>query len=94
MDNPGWYILGFSILTAAFVVFRYFKDPQVKSDQNDALLEQSVSQLQKDFANVRDNHLHTIDTKLDQTTLRVNELAIQVAKLSTIIDERIPRKQL
>lgn len=77
-----------------FTVFSYINKPQTTSDKNDALMAQSINQLQVDFSNLRDNHVHTIDTKLDQTISNVSTLAIHVAQLSTIIDERIPKHKI
>lgn len=81
-----------TIVGMIFAVFIYFRNPQVASDKNDALMNQSISQLQLDLTNLRDNHLHTLDTKIDSTIASVNTISIEVAKLGTIINERIPSK--
>ena len=43
------------------------------------------------------NHIHTIDTKVDSLTTLVNSMnlsmGLKIAELSTIIAERIPRKE-
>lgn len=38
------------------------------------------------------NHIHTIDVKVDNLTSVVSEMKNGLTKLSTIIDERIPQK--
>lgn len=38
------------------------------------------------------NHIHTVDTKVDTLNGNVSDLSIKVATLTTIIDERIPKK--
>lgn len=38
------------------------------------------------------NHTHTVDVKCDKLIESVNALAIQVGKLETIINERIPKQ--
>ncbi len=38
------------------------------------------------------NHTHTVDVKVDKLIESVNALSIFVAKLETIIEERIPKK--
>ncbi len=38
------------------------------------------------------NHIHTVDTKVDGVIKSLTDVNIQLAKLSTIIEERIPRK--
>ncbi len=40
------------------------------------------------------NHVHTVDTKVDHLTGSVNILTNEVVKLATIIDERLPKKNL
>ncbi len=42
---------------------------------------------------IAQNHIHTVDVKCDKTLEAVNILTIQVTKLETIINERIPRSQ-
>lgn len=85
-------ILG--ILGTVFGVYNYLRNPQISADKTNALLSQSLLQVQKDLANLRDNHVHTLDMKMDEAMSRINELAIQVAKLSTVIEERIPKRVL
>jgi hypothetical protein len=38
------------------------------------------------------NHTHTVDTKVDKLIESTNSLGLTVERLSTIIEERIPRK--
>lgn len=38
------------------------------------------------------NHIHTVDVKVDTLNASVNTMAVKVAELSTIINERIPKK--
>lgn len=37
------------------------------------------------------NHIHTVDTKVDKLSVDVNGISVEIAKLTTIIEERIPR---
>ncbi len=37
------------------------------------------------------NHIHTVDTKVDGLLAMVNTMGNELTKLSTIIDERIPK---
>lgn len=80
----------FSVTTAIFSIFNYFKNPQILSDKNDALMNQSISQLQLDLTNLRDNHLHTLDTRVSGIVDSVNAVSIEVAKLGVIVQERLP----
>ncbi|MBE3086936.1 MAG: hypothetical protein IMZ64_12055 [Bacteroidetes bacterium] len=38
------------------------------------------------------NHIHTVDIKVDRIAEEVKHIGINITKLATIIDERIPRK--
>ena len=38
------------------------------------------------------NHIHTVDTKVDKLTECVNSMSNKITELATIIAERIPRK--
>ncbi len=38
------------------------------------------------------NHIHTVDTKVDGLSVVVNKMSVSMERLATIIDERIPKK--
>lgn len=38
------------------------------------------------------NHIHTVDVKVDKLSGDINSMSIKIQELTTIIDERIPRK--
>ena len=94
------------ILAAIFGVYSYFKNPQIKSDKTDALIGQQLKFIQESndrrFAEVHDeikavvatnqNHVHTIDTKVEVLTNSVTQLGKDVVRLATIIEERIPSR--
>lgn len=42
--------------------------------------------------NLAQNHIHTVDTKVDKLVETVGQLSNEVTKLGTIIEERVPRK--
>ena len=84
------YILGCAGMI--FGIYSYFRNPQIKLEKGEGLMAMSIKQLQLDLTNLRENHMHTLDVKLDATNKSVCDLEVQVAKLSTIIDERIPKR--
>ncbi|MDE2105249.1 MAG: hypothetical protein KGL39_48940 [Patescibacteria group bacterium] len=90
--NPSNIMFAIGVIGAMFGVYHYFKNPQIKLDKNESLMQQQIVQFGKDLANLRDNHVHTLDEKLDATIKGMNELAIRVERLSTIIEERIPKR--
>jgi len=84
----------------------YFKNPQIKSDKTDALMEQRLKwntessdkrfvDMQKNFESLllqSNNHIHTVDVKVEALSSSVNMMGNQITKLATIIEERIPKK--
>jgi hypothetical protein len=84
------------LLTILFVVFLYFKKPQEKSELNDALFLQRLDALSRQITKLEDNHLHSLKVKLDDhiTSQSKNELMVaeHLTKLTTILEERLPRK--
>ena len=38
------------------------------------------------------NHIHTVDIKVDNLTMLVGKMSNEITRLTTIIDERIPKK--
>lgn len=92
-----------ALFALVFGVYHFFRNPQIKSDKIDALFKQHLeflslqfnekfSGFDKQLVNLKDNHLHTINEDLKTLTKTVNDLAINVGKLETRIDERIPKK--
>jgi hypothetical protein len=94
------------IATAVFGVFLYFKNPQIDTEKKDAILAQQV-QWEKDLTERRfkdmneefqvlvaqsQNHIHTIDTKVENLTNVVTQMGKDIVCLRTIIEERIPHK--
>lgn len=102
--NNIMFVLG--IFGIVFGVYHYFKNPQVDADKRDALLAQQVQwQIEgneKRFKQINDsfqslllqsnNHIHTVDTKVDALSAKVSGVEIAIAKLGTIIEERIPKQ--
>lgn len=88
------YIIGiFSLITMILQAYNTIIKPQNKADKDDALLGQQLLNLQRDLINLRDNHVHSLDVKIDQVSTTVQQQAVEIGKLSTIIEERIPKKQ-
>lgn len=98
------FILG--LLGILFSVYHYFKNPQIAGDKKDALLAQQVQWMveasDRKFKEMQDsfqalllqsnNHIHTVDTKVENVSLVISEMGKEITKLTTIIEERIPRK--
>lgn len=98
------FVLG--ILGAIFTVYNYFKNPQINSEKTDALLQQRVQwekeSTDKKFSEfgkrledaflLASNHTHTVDVKVDGLIKTVGVMSNEITKLTTIIEERIPKK--
>lgn len=80
------YLLGF-----IFGIYLYFKNPQVRTEQATIKLRDDLTDLQKQITEVKENHIHIIENDVKALTQAVNDLSKTVIKLSTIIDERIPK---
>lgn len=46
----------------------------------------------KESMTMAQNHIHTVDVKVDNLTSLVTSLSQDIVRLNTIIDERIPKK--
>jgi Na+/glutamate symporter len=69
-----------------------FKENQDRTDKRFETMNNRVGELIKN----EQNHLHTVETKLDAlsttvTTMTIN-ISTELAKLETVINERIPKK--
>ncbi len=49
-----------------FGIFLFFRKPQEKSETDIAVFGVKLDELDKKFCNLRDNHLHTIEGKIDE----------------------------
>lgn len=102
--TPSNIVFTLGILGTIFTVFSYFRNPQIASEKKDALLAQQVNwtaeatdrrfkDMQESFQALllqSNNHIHTVDTKVDQLGQVMVQMGKEIVKLSTIIDERIP----
>ena len=81
-----------TLIGVIFAVYLAFRKPQERSEITDAEMRKDIIALRVDLVNLRDNHVHTLDTKLDATNKSVQDLALQLTRLNTIIEERIHKK--
>lgn len=95
-----------SALGIIFSIFFYFRNPQIKLEQEDALVNQQLKYfaesvdarfktMQDNFQSLllqSNNHIHTVDTKVDRLSTSISEMSNSIVKLGTIIEERVPKK--
>lgn len=63
-----------------------------KNDENERRFNEMGIRLDKSLETAQ-NHIHSVDVKVDNLVATVNSMGNAITKLSTIIDERIPRKE-
>lgn len=94
------------ILSLIFTVYHYFKNPQIKGEQKDALFAQAMKfmtesnerrfkDMQESFQALllqSNNHINTVDTKVENLTASINNMGREICVLATKIEERIPPK--
>lgn len=100
------YILGIlGLMGIIFTAYRSLTKPQIDNDKKDALLAQQIQwmvegtdrrfkEMQENINNLllqSNNHIHTVDTKVDILNTTISDMGNQVTRLATIIDERIPK---
>ncbi len=99
------FVLG--IMGLIFTIYRYFSDPDIAADKKNSLLAQQLQWSQdgtdRRFKDMNDgfnelvksnqNHLHTVDTKVDALRADMNVMGKEITRLATIIEERIPREE-
>lgn len=97
------FLLG--LIGIAYTVFISIYGPQKKSETNDLLLDQRANFLRDEydgkFKDIQDkfdelaknnqNHLHTIEQKLDSMTNLVINLGKDVVRIETIINIKLPK---
>jgi hypothetical protein len=98
------FVLG--IIGVIFSAYQYFRNPQIAEDKKAALLAMQVKNtsesvesrfesMQKNFEGLllqSNNHIHSLDIKIDALNKAMTDMRVEVATLSTIINERIPKK--
>ena len=104
--TPSNITFGLGIIGLIFTVYSYFKNPQIDGEKKDALLAQQVQwtiegnerrfkEMQENFNQLllqSNNHIHTVDVKVDKVVDSVSMMSNEITKLGTIIEERIPKK--
>lgn len=76
-----------------FAVYKTFRQPQEKSETNDAVFNERFNTLDKTVCNLRDNHLHTLEQKLDKHIAENQMVAIEttrsLSKIETLLEQHL-----
>lgn len=92
--TPSNILFVISIIGTMFGVYLYFRKPQIDSDKNDALMAQSLLEMQKKLTNLDATfsaHIQSDTVAFQQLNSHVIEVDKSLVRLETIIDERIPK---
>jgi len=86
---------GLTLIGIVFAVYFYIRKPQEKSERNDEVFSVLFSNLEKTVANLRDNHIHTLDSKLDSHIRENQTKAIEDARafsrLEALLDQLLKK---
>jgi predicted PurR-regulated permease PerM len=78
-------------ISVIFTVYNSFRNPQISSEKADIRFREEIDGLKKTVQEIKETHLRTVEQDIKNLTAAVNDLSKTVVRLSTIIDERIPR---
>ncbi len=84
-------LFAITVISIVFNVYQYFKKPQDKQELDGIKLTDRVATLEKEINEMRQTHLVAMEKDIKELSGSVQNLSLTVAKLSTIIDERIPK---
>ena len=75
-----------------FGIYSYFHEPDIKADKEDALINLRIQNINERLCKITENELPHIDQKLNNITDELKQVSLSLARLQTIIEERVPRK--
>jgi len=81
----------FGLLGVVFGVFFYFKNPQIKTDQETIKLRDDIETLKKQVLEIKETHLRSVENDIKNLTASISQLEKTVVRLTVIIDERLPK---
>ena len=84
--------LSITIISILFSCYLYFRNPQVASEQTDALMSQEIKNLTEKLQLLMNNDIHEIKGMLLRISGEFTSLSVLVGKLETKLDERVPHK--
>lgn len=83
-----------------FAIYKSYKKPQNKIDNEIISIQKDIVSIDDKFKNINNrflelehNHIHTLKENMENNRKSINNLIVSVEKLSTIINERIPKNK-
>lgn len=88
------YIMGFlGLIGIIFAIYNSFRNPQIDNDKVTIRIREDIDTLKDAVAEIKEKHLVSVEKDMRQLAETIQQLSITVTKLSTIIDERIPKSK-
>lgn len=94
--TPSNIMFALGLLGILFSVYNYFRNPQIISDKTDALLTQKLSNIEavvNNFQSALQTHIQSDIASFGGLNQHLVEVDKSVVKLTTIIEERIPKRK-
>lgn len=86
------FILGvLGIGGAVFTIYNAYRNPQIDVDKTIIKLREDIDSLHTTVSEIKEKHLTSVENDIKKLTETIQQLSMTVVKLSTIIDERIPK---
>ena len=85
-----------TIIVVAVSVIQFFNNPSAENTRRIIQLEAQVDSFQKitdQINNLRDNHIHTLEVRLEDQSKTIEETQREVIEIKTILNERLPAKR-
>ncbi len=89
--TPSNITFALGIIAVIFSIYNSFRNPQIKTDQITTRIQDDLKSLQKEVLEIKTSHLVSIEANMSKLSDTITSLSITVTRLSTIIDERIPK---
>lgn len=71
-----------------------FENHEKAQDKEFDAFETKLVSLKENINNLRDNHIHTLQEKIDNNSKSINEVKQSVVKIETILNERLPKNDV
>ncbi len=80
-----------TLIGIIFIVYDRFSKPQIETDKDSIKITDRIIALEKTVTEIREKHLISVESDLKTLNVTLQDLSKTVVRLSTIIDERIPK---
>lgn len=85
-----------TIIVVTVSVIQYFTNPSAQNTKRITEIEAQLESSQKisdQINNLRDNHVHSLQLKLDDQQQTILETQKEIIEIKTILNERLPAKR-